>query len=86
LKAGEVAVRKLEFLDYSSRILSGRSRWGVCSGSGGGQMERVKKGEWYMYFIYLNENRIEKLVEIILSRQEGGKGDCGEDKSNQGIL
>jgi hypothetical protein len=39
-----------------------------------------------MYFIYLNENRIEKLVEIILSRQEGGKGDCGEDKSNQGIL
>jgi hypothetical protein len=37
--------------------------------------EGEEKGVWLMCFIYLYENRIIKLVEIVLSRNEGIEGE-----------
>jgi hypothetical protein len=38
-------------------------------------MDRVKEVElWWMYFVFVYENRTQKLVEIILRRWEEGLG------------
>jgi hypothetical protein len=60
--------------EYTLKMLMTGRQNRSCLVVGEGWVNREDEGglKWWMYFVYRPENRIMKLVEIILRRGEGG--------------
>jgi hypothetical protein len=58
----------------------GTSAGGRVSGEGEGRQI------WLMFFVFVYENRIMKLVEIVLRGEDGMRKNNGQGKSNYDML